>query len=163
MADLFSCSVPRSRSSKASSMASKNPPVQPSAEAAPPGQPAGTIPLPPRPAVPPPAAPPALRRGLAVFDAVLVAVVLLLALLVASFPARNSDLWLHLATGRLLAERKLDFGSDPFAYTTAGALWVNHSWVADLLFYSLYQIGGGLGLGLFRALLVVFLALLLVQ
>src|SRR5262249_36762273 len=58
---------------------------------------------------------------------------------------------------------KLDFGSDPFAYTTAGALWVNHSWVADLLFYSLYQIGGGLGLGLFRALLVVFLALLLVQ
>ena len=43
----------------------------------------------------------------------LVALVLALAFLLASAPARHSDLWLHLATGRALADGAWRFGPDP--------------------------------------------------
>ncbi|MBP3955165.1 hypothetical protein J8F10_07710 [Gemmata sp. G18] len=36
-----------------------------------------------------------------------------------AFVARNSDVWLHLATGRLVAHGDYHFGADPFAYTIA--------------------------------------------
>jgi hypothetical protein len=89
--------------------------------------------------------------------------VLLLAFLLASFPARNSDLWMHLATGRALAAGEYRFGTDLFAYTTAGADWVNHSWLFDLLAYGLYEVGGGPGLILFKAALITLLAAVLLN
>src|SRR5262245_10116020 len=67
-------------------------------------------------------------RALAVLDGLLVLSVLALSFLLASFAARNGDLWLHLASGRLLAEGNYKFGVDPFAHTTAGVNWVNPSW-----------------------------------
>src|SRR4051794_19206996 len=73
---------------------------------------------------PGPAAP-----GPGALDALLAVFVCALALLLASTPARNSDLWLHLASGRLLARGRPPWGTDPFASTTAGVFWVNHSWL----------------------------------
>lgn len=58
----------------------------------------------------------------------------------ASFVARNSDLWMHLATGRALVAGEYFLGSDPFSYTTAGRPWVNSSWLYDLLAYGMYSI-----------------------
>jgi tetratricopeptide (TPR) repeat protein len=89
--------------------------------------------------------------------------VVALAFLAASFLARNSDLWLHLATGRLLAKGGLSFGSDPFAYTTAQVYWVCHSWLFDLGLYVLYVAIGGTGLVVLKALLVAVLAGLLLR
>ncbi len=44
------------------------------------------------------------------------------------------DLWWHLAAGRwMLAERALAT-RDPFSYTAAGLPWLNHEWLADLVF-----------------------------
>jgi hypothetical protein len=77
-----------------------------------------------------------------------------LAFLLASFPARTSDLWMHLANGRLLAQGEYSFGAD------AG---INHAWLYDILCYGLYSGLGGPGLVLFKALLVVGLALLLLH
>jgi hypothetical protein len=94
-------------------------------------------------------------------DRLLTVLVLVLAFLVASFPARNSDVWFHLATGRLLAHKQFAFGTDPFAYTTAGAYWASHSWLFDLGSYFLYEVAGGAGLVVFKALLVAALAALL--
>src|SRR5438105_8450039 len=54
-----------------------------------------------------------LRR----LDWVLLAVGIALTFLVASFAVRNTDFWMHLATGRLLASGGHQFGTDPFAYT----------------------------------------------
>ena len=54
-------------------------------------------------------------------DAVLVALVLALAFLVASFPVTNSDFFRQLATGRLLAQGEYHFGVDPFTYGSDGA------------------------------------------
>src|SRR5438105_1060401 len=61
--------------------------------------------------------------------------VLLLACVLASTPAGNSDVWRHLATGRALLDGSYRFGTDPFAYTTEGVTWVNHSWLFDAVLY----------------------------
>lgn len=76
-------------------------------------------------------------------DGALAGVVVVFAFLLASFAARNSDFWLHLATGRFLAEGKYAFGVDPFAYTTEHSYWVNHSWLFDLLLYGVTTLAGG--------------------
>jgi hypothetical protein len=89
-----------------------------------------------------------------------VVLVLLLAFLFASFPARNSEVWRHLATGRALFAGEYRFGSDPFAYTTDGIVWVNHAWLFDALLYALYQIAG-VYLVAAKGLLIVVLAALI--
>lgn len=102
-------------------------------------------------------APAALRRG-GLLDITLVAIVPIFAFLAASFPARNADLWQHLAIGQSLLRESPAFGVDPFAYTTEGAYWTNHSWLFDALAYALYQSFGGAGLVVVKALLVTALA-----
>ncbi len=103
------------------------------------------------------------RRPHALLDGLLAATVLVLAFLTASFVARNGDLWQHLASGRLLVEGKYRFGVDPFAYTTEGVYWANHSWLLDGLSYLLYQAAGGAGLVAIKALLVALLAALMLS
>lgn len=77
-------------------------------------------------------------------DKILVFLTLSLAFLVSSFAVRNADHWLHLATGRLIAEGKYQFGVDPFALATEGVRWVNHSWLYDWIVYQIGDLGGGL-------------------
>ncbi len=103
------------------------------------------------------------RRGGMGLDRVLTILVLALAFLAASFPARNSDLWFHLATGRLLAGGDFSFGTDPFAYTTGEVYWVCHSWLFDLTLYGLCNLIGGAGLVVLKALLVTALAGLMLR
>jgi tetratricopeptide (TPR) repeat protein len=81
----------------------------------------------------------------------LVPLVLVFAFLLGSFPARNSDLWRHLAAGNRLAE------VGPFA---AGA---GPGWLFDLTCYGLYTALDGPGLVLVKALLVAGLALALLR
>jgi hypothetical protein len=108
---------------------------------------------------PNPAATPAVpAAGPGILDALLVLLVLALAFLLASTPARNSDLWLHLASGRALAQGHSPRDPDPFASTTAGVFWVNHTWGADALLYALYQLGDGRALLLAKCVLVTALA-----
>jgi hypothetical protein len=88
---------------------------------------------------------------------------LVLGFLLGSFPARNSDVWLHLATGRQLVSWQLPFGSEPFASTTEGIIWVNPSWLWDILSYGLFRVAGEAGLLLVKALLVTLLAAVLLR
>jgi hypothetical protein len=96
-------------------------------------------------------------------DLLLACLVLALAFVLASQPARNSDVWLHLASGRLLAEGRLPLGADPFISTTAGARWVNHSWLSDGLAFVLFSRGGPAALLVAKALLLVLLAWVLLR
>ena len=81
----------------------------------------------------------------------------------------NSDLWLHLATGRDLLAGKAPFGFDPFAQGTEHVYWVNTNWLYDVFTYLLFQGAGGLdgrggaALVLFKALLVMGLAAVLIR
>jgi tetratricopeptide (TPR) repeat protein len=92
--------------------------------------------------LPPPRQPPSpelLAWRLGQLDGLLVALVLAFAFLSALFPAHNSDFFLHAATGRLISHWQYDIGHDPFAFTTAGAYWVNPSWLYDLIVYLIYD------------------------
>ncbi len=71
------------------------------------------------------------------------------ALLLASFPARNSDVWRHLAAGRRLA-----------GGSVAG---VEATWLYDLVTYWVYLLAGGAGLVAAKALATAVLAVVLVR
>jgi hypothetical protein len=72
-------------------------------------------------------------------DMAMAVLVLIAAFLIGSFSARNSDFWPHLAAGRLIAEGKYTFGSDPFSYMTESRMWVNHNWLWDRIAYQIYK------------------------
>jgi len=97
-----------------------------------------------------PAAWPAWFGG---FDLVLAGLAVVLGFLLASFAARNSDVWLHLGAGRMLTTGEYALGSDPLSYTAADRPWVNHSWLFDLVAFKLYS-GNGFALVLAKALVV---------
>jgi hypothetical protein len=71
---------------------------------------------------------------------VLLLLVVALAALAAAFPIANSDFFMSLATGRLLAQGEYQWGVDPFTFTSEGVYWVNHSWLYDLVVYWIYQV-----------------------
>jgi tetratricopeptide (TPR) repeat protein len=83
-----------------------------------------------------------------------------LAFLLASSVARNSDVWMHLARGRMLAHGESSFGTDPPLRPGSPA---NASWLYDLISYGLYSAFGGTGLVLCKALLAAALGVLLVR
>lgn len=83
-----------------------------------------------------------MGRELGRLDAVLVLIVLVLGFLVSSFAVRNSDFWMHLGAGRLMARGQYQFGVDPFTYN-GNQYWVNHAWLFDLVLYGLAQAAGG--------------------
>ncbi len=54
----------------------------------------------------------------------------------------NSDFWIHLATGRTLAESGW-IKAEPFSFTTDQArTWINPTWLYDVALYHVWQIGG---------------------
>lgn len=57
-------------------------------------------------------------------------------------PVVDADLWWHLRAGKDMWEQKHILLTDTFSYTRAGQSWVNAFWIAELLFYLLYRIGG---------------------
>ena len=84
----------------------------------------------------------------------------ILALLLASSVARNSDLWMHLAKGRRLVQSAHPFGTN---FPLASGITGSQSWLYDLVCYGLYSVFGGAGLVLGKALVVVALAVLLLR
>ena len=88
-------------------------------------------------------------------SAILVAI---LAFLLGSFRATNADIWLTLATGKLLAAGEYQFGVDPFSWASAGSYWANPSWLSSWLAYVLYQHIGPASLVIIKASLIVVTA-----
>jgi hypothetical protein len=138
------------------------PPPPPPPEQPAPGTPqpegSGAPPEPVAPAAVPPAADTKPATWPAWFggcDSFLAALALVVALACGSFAAHNSDLWLHLATGKkLFAGDYFPGGGDPFSYAAEGRAWVNHSWLTDAVAYLLYG-GDGKVLVAAKALLLV--------
>ena len=133
-------------------------PGDPPGTEAPPGPDAVTPPPVELPPLPPPPPRPVAKKATwpqwyAGADTLLVALAVAVAFLVASFAARNSDLWVHLAAGKMLTTGEYTPGSDPFSYTAADRPWVNHAWLFDLGAYVLYR-GDGFALVLTKALAV---------
>jgi hypothetical protein len=121
--------------------------------------------LPPRPAPQvrrEPLSPARLAVEIGKLDRVIAALLLLLAFFLGSFAVQNSDFWMHLATGRLLAQGDYHFGEDPFSFHQGDAYWVNHAWLYDWATYGLAALAGGIDSPVAQAVLVVCKALLAV-
>lgn len=103
--------------------------------------------------------PEGLAAEIAGLDRALAVLMLVFAFFLASFPATNSDWWMHVATGRGIVQGAYRFGGDPFAYTTpADARWVNPAWLWDVASYAFSRDGAGRLPVIIKAVLVTALA-----
>lgn len=62
--------------------------------------------------------------------------------LVGLAPRLDTDLWWHLRDGAYMWQHLAFPRTDPFSFTFHGAPWEDHSWLSELLFFGLYQLGG---------------------
>ncbi|MCX7018823.1 MAG: hypothetical protein NTY46_07525 [Candidatus Sumerlaeota bacterium] len=75
-------------------------------------------------------------------------------------PLRASqDEWWHLKTGLWIIENRRLPVNDIFTYTGENMPWHNHEWLAQMIFYAVYEWGGRRAIGAVRA-LIVFKALI---
>lgn len=93
---------------------------------------------------------------------------LVLSFFLASFVATNSDLWMHLATGKLISEGKLEFGVDPYSWATEATeqkpAWIHQSWLFSWIAYQIHESKiGGAGLVIIKAILFTIAIALLSQ
>jgi len=84
--------------------------------------------------------------------------VAMLAFLLASFPARNSDVWMHLAAGRDVAHGEYPLGG---ASRLGPELGTSQNWLYDFVCYGIYSAAGPTGLVVAKALMVVGLAIVI--
>ncbi len=73
----------------------------------------------------------------------------------------DSDTWWHLRAGQWMIEHGALLRADPFSFTRLGAAWHYPGWLAQVLLYLVYRVGGPGGLNLLTA-LVVMLAFIFV-
>src|SRR5260370_4600019 len=82
--------------------------------------------------------------------------VMVLGFFLAAGTVRNTDFWLHLASGKAIAQG--DWQADPFSYTSGEAGQVNHFWLYELIGYWLHLAAEESGLVILKCLMVVGLA-----
>ncbi|MEW6381671.1 MAG: hypothetical protein AB1611_19000 [bacterium] len=74
----------------------------------------------------------------------------------------NNDIWMHLKNGELILKNRHFLYKDTYSFRTIGMPWVNHEWLAGVIFYLVYQIGAVNALIFFKALMVVLLTVFMV-
>jgi hypothetical protein len=67
----------------------------------------------------------------------------------------DPDLWGHIRFGQLTWAAGEVLRVDPFSYLTAGQEWINHEWLAEVVFAGLNSLGGGRALLLFKLALAI--------
>jgi hypothetical protein len=75
-----------------------------------------------------------------------VAAILGAAVCVYAMRRADPDLWGYLAYGRLFVEQGGLVSSDPFSYTCTGCAWVSFEYLAHILLWQAYHLGGPVGL-----------------
>jgi len=83
-------------------------------------------------------------------NAALAAIVLAAACAMAFQPVRSPDVWHHLASGRLVAEKGGPASADVFSHTAHGRRWIQFEWLAQLALYGAWSAAGVPGLMLMR-------------
>jgi hypothetical protein len=74
-----------------------------------------------------------------------------------SHPLADGDLWWHLNTGRWIVTHRALPSADPFTYTVSPAfqerarMFVRANWLAEVVYFAVYRVGGFGGLRLFNA------------
>ncbi len=77
-------------------------------------------------------------------------VLLVLTVFLARSSIADPDLWWHLRAGLDMLSSGGLIRVDSYSYLTGGQIWINHEWLAEVLFALVYSAGGTAGLALFR-------------
>ncbi len=103
-------------------------------------------------------------------DWLLLGLLVVLSFVIGASPAVNPDVWMQLATGRLIAHGDyLPGGAEPFSVATeardghAAVPWINHSWLFALGLYTAYSAFGPAGVVVLKALLIAAMTAVLIQ
>ncbi|MGA1825291.1 MAG: tetratricopeptide repeat protein [bacterium] len=75
----------------------------------------------------------------------------------------NNDIWIHLKNGELILKNKKFLYTDSYSFRTIGMPWMNHEWLAGVIFYLVHLISGVNGLILFKTLIFIMMALILLR
>lgn len=78
-----------------------------------------------------------------------------------SYELRDPDIWLHLKTGEYIVQHKSVPQVDIFSSTVSNKVWVDHSWLVQVIFYLVFHFGGADNLIFLSALAVTFAFLFL--
>lgn len=62
--------------------------------------------------------------------------------IIALFPRGDSDFWWHLKVGQYIAIHHVVPSKDFMSYTFFGRHWIDHEWLAELMLFGLYKLGG---------------------
>ncbi|MBI3448867.1 MAG: hypothetical protein HY049_08140 [Acidobacteria bacterium] len=84
-------------------------------------------------------------------------------LVLSIFKLSNNDIFIHLKLGEWILAHGAVPSADPFSFTAGGRPYVAHEWLAAVVFHLVHAAAGVNGLILFKALLVVLTAGLLVR
>lgn len=89
--------------------------------------------------------------GLATYDALITALLFLGIILTCGLTPMQTDTWWQLRAGHDMWVSKRVLLADTYSHTAYGTFWPNHEWMAEIIFYVLYRIGGFALLTLFAA------------
>jgi hypothetical protein len=62
----------------------------------------------------------------------------------------DPDLWGHILFGGETLKERTIHREDTYSYTAPGAPWINHEWMAEIILYLAYALGGSVGLILLK-------------
>lgn len=107
--------------------------------------------------------------GIRILTGLMIAATLAGAFFAGFFPIRYcNDSWWHIKTGQVLWDYFQQNGFlsfppyDVFTSTGANTPWINHEWLADLIFYGAYAVGGLQGAIAFKSLFLMMTIALLI-
>lgn len=76
------------------------------------------------------------------FERFLLGMMVLLTFATGAMMGVQSDTWWQIRTGQLILQSGQIPTTDPFSSTVRGGYWPNHEWLAQVLFYLWYTLGG---------------------
>jgi hypothetical protein len=94
-----------------------------------------------------------LRRG-CTFEQMLTALLFTALFVAAALMPIQHDTWWQLRAGRDMWSTRRVLLIDTYSHTAYGAFWPNHEWLAEVLYYACYRIGGLALVTLFAATLI---------
>ena len=71
----------------------------------------------------------------------LMLITFLFILLVSVFKIANYDIWYHLKAGEVIVGTHNILKQDIFPYTSFGKTWINHQWLSQIIFSSIFKLG----------------------
>jgi hypothetical protein len=88
------------------------------------------------------------------YDNFLAALLLLAVFLTCGLTPIQTDTWWQLRAGADMWASRQVLLTDTFSHSATGAFWLNHEWLAEVIFYAAYRVGGLSLLTLFSAVLI---------